>query len=119
MTICARFDTFHVSIDGEDIVYGGRLADGAKVEIRQAVTDADVMVVLLASVLKKSRDLKGTEDSHPTDAGMVQAAEDGGLVLSLVSRDIRRSFRLDRRLALALASEMNAAATRPRLRAVT
>jgi hypothetical protein len=118
MTLCARFDSFHLSVDGEDVVYGGRLTDRSKVEIRQPATDADVMIVLLASVFEKTRGVSGA-GSHLAETATVEAAEDGDVVLSLVSRDVRRSFRLDRRLALQLAAEMGEAAKRPRLRAVT
>lgn len=119
MTLCARFDTFHVSVDGKDIVYGGRLPDQSKVEIRQPTTDADVMVVLLASVFEKARTIPGgSGHSHPTEMATAQAVEDGDIILSLISRNITRSFRVDRQLALQLSTEMAAAAKRPLLRAV-
>jgi hypothetical protein len=117
MTLSTRFDSFHVSIDGKDVVYGGRTQDQAKVEIRQPVADMDVMVVLLANVLGKSIAAQPAGDrSHRTEAARVEAAEEGGVILSLVCpHNITRSFHLDRQLAARLAAEMEAVSRRSRL----
>ena len=119
MTTSARFDSFHLSIDGKDVVYGGRLPDRTKVEIRQPAADSDVMIVLLASVFERTRDLKGSsEQAHRADAVRVTAGDGGDVILSVVSHSISRSFRVDRQLAVQLSAEVAAAANRTRLRAV-
>ena len=117
MTLSSRFDTFHVSTDGKDVVYGGRTQDQAKVEIRQPVADMDVMVVLLASVLGKSIGAQPAgKRSHRTETARVEAAEEGGVILSLVCpHNITRSFHVDRQLAARLSAEMAAVSRRSQL----
>jgi hypothetical protein len=120
MTISSRFDSFHVSADGKDVVYGGRTADQAKIEIRQPVSDMDVMIVLLANVLGKTISAQPVaERSHRTETLRVEAAEEGGVILSLVCpHNITRSFHVDRQLAARLSVEVATASQRSRLRII-
>jgi hypothetical protein len=117
MTVDARFETFRLSPDGAEVVYSGVTEGQGRVEIRQPVADLDVMLMLIAQVLGRALapHLKAA-DSHQTQSASVEPAEGGGVVLSLVSHDITRSFQLPAYLAGQAAEQLTAALRRSRLR---
>lgn len=63
MTVQARFERFRLTPDGAEVVYSGRTPANDPVEIRQAVGDLDVMLVLIAHILEQSLGLEPS-DAH-------------------------------------------------------
>jgi hypothetical protein len=120
MTLSARFESFILSRQGDEVVYGGRLADGRSVEIRQPVTDLDVMLVLVAQVFGRTINACETDQqAHRTDTVGVKPAE-GGVILSLTcEHGVTRRFRLNADLAARLGGLLPETARRSRLRVLS
>jgi hypothetical protein len=117
MTVEARFERFRVTPDGAWVVYSGRTPANDPVEIRQAVGDLDVMLVLIAHILEQTFGPQpGDAQNHQTQSAFAEPADGGGVILSLVSHDITRSFQLPAYLAGRTAEQLTAALRRSRLR---
>jgi hypothetical protein len=119
MTLACRFQSFQVTPDGKTVIYTGVTADQQEVAITQPAADLDVMLVLIASVLEKALTPEIRDSgSHRTQSFMVEPAEQGGVVLSLISHDITRSFHLPSALAGQLCTQINTTLRQSRLRVV-
>jgi hypothetical protein len=121
MTVTSRFETFNVSREGDEVIYGGITSDRKRVEIRQAADDLDVMLVLVAHVLGKRVGAQPPADrAHAALAATVEPAAEDGVVLSLLSdHNVARAFHLPSDVAIRLSGQIADAARRSRLRAVS
>jgi hypothetical protein len=119
MTLACRFQSFQVTPDRKTVIYTGVTADDQKVEITQPASDLDVMLVLIASVLEQALTSEiRASSSHRTQSFKIEAADEGGIILSLVSHDITRSFQLPSVLAGQLSTQITATLRQSRLRIV-
>lgn len=121
MSISARFESFRVTQDGSELVYSGRTEDDGYVEIRQSAVDADVMLVLFASLCEKYLANTSKKDrSHKTDAVWAEAQGQGNVLLTFQSPpNVTRCFQLDQALSAKLVEELQALGKRSHLRSVT
>lgn len=120
MSLSARFESFSLSRHGDEVVYGGRLADGRSVEIRQPASDLDVMLVLVAQVYGRTIDVcEADRQAHRTDAVAVKPV-DGGVILALTcEHGVTRRFHLGADLAAKLGGQLPEAAQRSRLKVLS
>ncbi len=120
MSLSARFETFNLSLDGEEVIYHGVLAGQGRVEIRQSVDDLDVMLVLLAHVLGRRIGADGEPaQGHNTLTGKAEQGPQGVTLSLTADFDVVRRFEMTPEVALQLSTRLAAAARRGRLRVVS
>jgi hypothetical protein len=87
-----------LSADGHEVIYRGVMEDNSIVEVRQPAADMDVMLILIANILKRQSNAEGSKMSplsHEVEALEIEPGKGGSVVFKFRSPPgITRSFRV-------------------------